>query len=110
MIKWRGQNTQRNITWTEEANTYKELYYKLIDKNIISVEDYFPDEEYRLNKVGLRSRDFDGDIAEEYKYDFQEWYEDVTKDVPEITEEEYSLIIKGEKGNAYYQEFEEVVE
>lgn len=111
MIKWKGQNTFRNITWTEEAKTYRELYFKLIDRGIIATEDYFPDEEYMLNKVGLSTNSFDNDyIAEKYEYDFMNWYDDVTSGVPDLTEEEYMLIIKEQKGDAYYQEFEEVDE
>lgn len=109
MIKWHGKNTWGNIHWYEEANTYKELYFKLIDRDIISTVDYFPDEEYMLNKVGLSTNSFDNDaVAEEYEYDFMNWFNDVTAGVPDLTEEEYRAIIKEQKGNAYYQEFEEV--
>ena len=106
MINWKGQNTSRNITWTESAETYQELYFRLIDKNIISVEDGFPDEIFMLSKVGLKLSDFD-EHEEEYNYDFQAWFEKVTDGI-ELTEDDYKYIISQEQGNAYYQEFEEI--
>lgn len=111
MIKWKGQNTQKNITWKEEADSYRELYFKLIDRDIISVVDYFPDEEYMLNKVGLSTNSFDNDdLAELYDYDFMNWYNEVTKGIDDLTEDEYKMIIRDQRGDAYYQEFEEINE
>ena len=108
MIKWRGQNTFKNVTWNAEADSYKELYFELIDRDIISIEDGYPDEIFLLDKVGLKMADFD-EHEEEYDYEYQAWFEKVT-DGLELTEDDYKYIISQEKGNAYYQEFEEVDE
>ena len=104
MIKWKGQPTNRKITWRATAETYKELYFKLIDMNIISFVDGFPDEIFLLNKVGLKLNDFDN-VEEKWNYDFQKWFEEVTRNV-ELTEDDYKIIIESEKGDAYYQELE----
>lgn len=109
MIRWIGKNTQGNIRWTEIAYSYRELYFKLIDRDIISIVDGFPDEKYMLDRVGLTYEDYNEEAEEEYEGDFQKWLEEVTMGY-ELSEEEYRKIIAGEKGNAYYQEFEEVKE
>ena len=104
MIKWTGQPTNRVVTWTETADTFRELYFKLIDRGIIGVVDGFPDEIYMLSKVGLRIDDFDN-VEEEWNYDYGVWLEEMTKEI-ELTEDDYRIIIISEDGNAYYQTVE----
>lgn len=104
MIKWTGQPTNRVVTWTETAETFQELYHKLIDRKTISIEDGYPDEKYMLKKVGLKIEDFDN-VEEEWDYDYMKWFEEKTKEI-ELTEEDYAMIINSEKGNAYYQTVE----
>ena len=97
-IKWVGKNTSMNITWTEYADTYKELFNILIDKNMIHYENY---ERYIYNKYNVCEEDFYNEDGNFMENKYNELMEKV------ITEEEYKELIYISNGNAYYQTFYE---
>lgn len=92
-IKWKGTNTQQNLWWQEEANTYKDLWDVLEEREIVHYEQY---ERYLSNITGINPDDLKTD--EEY-YKWIESYD--------LSEEEWKDLIKSCDGNAYYQWFYE---
>lgn len=99
-IGWEGKDTRGLLIWKASANTYYDLYYKLIDLGVISVVDGYPHETYAIEKAGKSYEDFE----DEDGYPIDGMLEKfVEEHFP--TDEEFKTIIKNENGNAYYQTF-----
>lgn len=99
-IGWEGKDTRGLLIWKASADTYYELYNKLIDMDVISTYDGYPHELYAINKAGMNYEDFedeDGYIDDKKLEKFMDDH------FP--AEEEFKKIIKAEDGNAYYQTF-----
>lgn len=95
-IKFVGHNTSKTIKYEEYAESYKELAYKLLERNIVHYDEL---DEYIFKKYDVSSDDFviDGEWNED-KYN--EFMNQVT-----LNEQDYRAFIGGCDGNAYYQEF-----
>lgn len=97
-IKWVGRNTAMNIKWEAEADSYRDLWYELLEKRVVHDDEY---DRYVFNKEGVTEDDFkiDNDWDTD-KYD--EFMSDVMLD-----EDEWKDLIESCDGNAYYQYFYE---
>lgn len=102
-IYWTGTNAERNFRWKEEADSFPELYRKLVEKGVITVLDSDPLIDEILEKYGKTEDDTefldsDGDLDYQKVQEFAKEHD--------LTDEEYWLLIVRQNGDAYYQTFE----
>ena len=89
MIKWIGTDTSRFTKWNEEAETYLELFNKLVERDL--VHNYTDLEGDTFNELLNYSTELDFDSLLEI-----------------LTDDQIKSIILANQGNAYYQGFKEV--
>ena len=104
MIKWTGKSTNGLWRKTAQAETMMELYNKLVDNGAIRLEDYDPIEKYIIESAGLNYSEA-MDEAEGFS-SMDEYFEEKGID-RDLTDEDIYYIISEERGNAYYQTFED---
>lgn len=102
-IYWSGRTTNGLSKWKSEANTMHELYQNLVAKDIISISDEDPYENFVLGKYDKtiydsEFLDADGDTDYDKVQDFIESHC--------ISDKELWKLIEDCDGNAYYQIFE----
>lgn len=104
MIKWTGKST--NGLWRKEAQaeTMMKLYNKLVDIGAIRLEDYDPIEKHIIESAGL---DYSEAMEEAEEFSSMDEYFDEKKIDTTITDEDLCYIISEERGNAFYQTFED---
>lgn len=103
--KFRGTDTQKIMKYRAEADSPIELYYELIDKDIISVVDGDPYDDEILEKASKTWADFEDEDGY-LDYDlFDKWY-NVEGFKFDLTNDEIIILIKEQNGNAYYQNIE----
>ena len=109
MIKWTGCTTDKRTKYSEEAESYKELFETLIDKEIFS--PYWTNESQTGMQVAQLSdalesiydRIDEGDeeaITALENFDFDE------EIFSKLTDKDWELLIRSCNSQAYYQEFE----
>lgn len=96
MIKWIGKDVTDRLCWTVKADSYKELYHKLVDLEIIDFDDISPYATRQLEKSGLTLKEVGVEEDEEV---------DVIENLPALCEEELRLLIYQCDDVAVYQEF-----
>lgn len=104
MIKWTGTNTSRVIKWTAEAETYLELFNKLVERELVHQCTDLEGDTFNelLNySTELQELNSSDDIEAIYQFDYDALLES-------LTDEQIKSIILANQGNAYYQEFEEM--
>lgn len=111
MIKWTGYTTDKRTKYTEEADTYEELFKKLVDREIFN--PYWTNENQTGEQVAdlsdklstIYDRIDDGEdnaILELEKFDFE-------KEIfSKLSDKDWELLIRSCNSQAYYQEFEVV--
>lgn len=104
MIKWNGTDTSRFTKWNEEAETYLELFYKLVERGL--VHDYLNLEGDTFNELlnystELEELNKNEDYDAIYQFDYDTLLESLTDD-------QIKSIILANQGNAYYQGFKEI--
>ena len=104
MIKWVGTDTSRFIKWNEEAETYLELFNKLVKRGL--VHNYSDLEGDTFNELlnysnELQELNNSDDIEAVYQFDYDALLESLTDD-------QIKSIILANQGNAYYQGFKEI--
>lgn len=107
MIKWTGKST--NGLWRREAQaeTMMELYNALVDNGAITLDDYDPYEKAIIEKAGYKYNEFMEQWEEESNGAYTDEYFREKTDGVDLTDEELYEVIKEERGNAYYQTFED---
>lgn len=105
MIKWTGTDTSKAIKWNAEAETYLELFFKLMERGL--VHDYADTEGDTFNELLL----YHSTELEELKRSnnikaIQEF--DYIALLESLTDEQIKSIILANQGNAYYQAFKEM--
>lgn len=104
MIKWNGTDTSRFIKWNEEAETYLELFNKLVERGL--VHGYLDLEGDTFNELlnystELEELNKNEDYDAIYQFDYDALLENLTDD-------QIKSIILANQGSAYYQGFKEV--
>ncbi len=108
MIKWIGYTTDKRTKYLEEAESYKELFETLIDKEIFS--PYWTNEYQtgiqvaQLSDVleSIYDRIDEGDeeaIAALENFDFDE------EIFSKLSDKDWEMLFRSCNGQAYYQEF-----
>ena len=102
-IKWQGTDTEKNVKWNVEAESYYELLQKLIEKDLI--DNYTDLEGFTFQELldyseELRNLNNNNDIESLYNYDFE-------KLLTSLKDEQIRNIIESNNGMAYYQTFTE---
>lgn len=104
MIKWVGTDTSRFTKWNEEAKTYLELLFKLIERDL--VHDFTDLEGDTFNELLNYSSELEElNKNEDYEAIYQFDYDALLES---LTDEQIKSIILANQGNAYYQGFKEV--
>ena len=109
MIKWTGYTTDKRTKYSEEAESYKELFETLIDKEIFS--PYWTNENQTGTQVAQLSdvlesiydRIDEGDeeaIAALENFDFDE------EIFSKLSDKDWEMLFRSCNSQAYYQEFE----
>lgn len=104
MIKWNGMDTSKFVKWNEEAETYLELFHKLVERGL--VHDYLDLEGDTFNELLNYSTELERmNKNEDYdairEFDFDEL-------LKQLNDDQIKSIILANQGNAYYQGFKEV--
>jgi len=104
MIKWIGTDTSRFVKWNEEAKTYFELLFKLIERGL--VHDYLDLEGDTFHELLKYSEELE-ELNKNKNYDaiFDFNFDSLLE---QLTDEQIKTIILANQGNAYYQGFKEV--
>ncbi|HFU3963992.1 TPA: hypothetical protein ACGO2U_001991 [Streptococcus suis] len=109
MINWTGYTTDKRTRYTEKAESYQELFEKLVDREIFG--PYWTNENQTGMQVAQLSdilesiydRIDEGDedaIAEFENFDFDE------EIFSKLSDNDWELLIRSCNSQAYYQEFE----
>lgn len=104
MIKWVGTDTSRFVKWNEEAETYLELFNKLVGRELVHQCTDLEGDTFNelLNySTELEELNKNEDYEAIYQFDFDSLLESLTDD-------QIKSIILANQGNAYYQGFKEV--
>ena len=104
MIKWVGRDTRYEIKWTEEAETYLELFYKLFKRELVhQCTDTEGDTFHALLYFSkeLEELDKSNDIEKLMKFDFDSL-------LKQLDDDHLKFVIRCNRGNAYYQGFKEI--
>jgi len=104
MYKFTGSDTSGKINYALTSKAPIDLYNQLVNRGIIATVDGDPLEIYKLSKVGKTFADFWDTDA----YELNEKLLNQTLDSIYLTDAEILRVIGNERGNAYYQEIEEV--
>ena len=104
MIKWIGTDTSRFVKWNEEAETYFELLFKLIERGL--VHDYLDLEGDTFHELLNYSEELE-ELNQNKNYDVIREF-DFDSLLKQLTDEQIKSIILANQGNAYYQGFKEV--
>lgn len=104
MIKWIGTDTSRFTKWNEEAETYLELFNKLVERDL--VHNYTDLEGDTFNELLNYSTELE-ELNKNEDYDsIREFDFDSLLEI--LTDDQIKSIILANQGNAYYQGFKEV--
>jgi len=106
-IKWTGKSTDGLWRKAAKANTMMELYNALVDNGAITLDNYDPYEKAIIEKAGYKYNEFMEQWEEETDGNCTSEYLDEKTDGIDLTDEELYEVIKEERGNAYYQTFED---
>ena len=104
MIKWTGTDTRYEIKWTEETETYLELFYKLVKRQLIhQCTDTEGDTFHALLYFSKELEDLykANDTEKIMEFDFDSL-------LKPLDDDKLKFIIRCNRGNAYYQEFKEM--
>lgn len=104
MIKWNGTDTSRFIKWNEEAETYLELFHKLVKRGL--VHDYSDLEGDTFNELLNYSTELE-EMSKNEDYDAIREF-DFYALLESLTDDQIKSIILANQGSAYYQGFKEV--
>lgn len=96
MIKWIGKDITDRLCWTVKADSYEELYHKLIDLEIIDYQQVSPYALRQLEKAGQTVNDLN--LSEDDSIEYID-------NLPALCEEELRLLIYHCDDVAVYQEF-----
>ena len=104
MIKWVGTDTSRFTKWNEEAETYLELFNKLVKRDLVhqctDLEgDTFRALIYFSKELEDLNKDKNYDAIREFDFDSL---------LKQLDDDCIKFIIKCNRGNAYYQGFKEI--
>lgn len=104
MIKWNGMDTSKFVKWNEEAETYLELLFKLIERDLVhdclDLEgDTFSELLNYSAELEELNKNEDYDAIREFDFDAL---------LESLTDDQIKSIILANQGNAYYQGFKEV--
>lgn len=102
-IYWSGKSTNGVLKWKYEADSFKELFDLLMEKEIINNPDYDVYDRAVLNKCN-KTED-DPEFEDEDGYLDYEKVSDFVEGKP-LTDQELWFLISEQNGNAYYQTFE----
>ncbi len=106
MIKWNGMDTSKFVKWNEEAETYLELLFKLIERDLVhdclDLEgDTFSELLNYSAELEELNKNEDYDAIREFDFDAL---------LESLTDDQIKSIILANQGNAYYQGFKELQE
>ena len=104
MIKWVRTDTSRFTKWNEEAETYLDLLYKLIERGL--VHNYSDLEGDTFNELLNYSEELEELNKKEYYDAIREF--DFDSLLKHLNDEQIKSIILANQGNAYYQGFKEI--
>ena len=102
-IYWSGKSTNGVLKWKYEADSFKELFDLLMEKEIINDPDYDVYDRAVLNKY--RKTEDAPEFEDEDGYLDYDKISDFVEGNP-LTDQELWLLISEQNGNAYYQTFE----
>lgn len=110
-FRWIGKSTNHIVVGKYIVNSWKELYYILLDKDIIFHYDGYPDDKYIIEKAGLDFEETERKIVELMDNEgYKDYYSALESfvDLPELTEDDYQELVLNSNSEAYYQDWEEV--
>lgn len=107
MIRWTGKSTDGLWRREAQAETMTELYNKLVDNGAITLDDYDPYEKAIIEKAGYKYSEFMEQWEEGSNGAYTDEYFREKTDGVDLTDEELYEVIKEERGNAFYQTFED---
>lgn len=102
-IYWKGKSTNGVLKWKYEADSFKELFDLLMEKEIINDPDYDVYDRAVLNKYN--KTEYDPEFEDEDGYLDYDKISVFVEGKP-LTDQELWLLISEQNGNAYYQTFE----
>ena len=94
-----GRNTAMNKTYRAEGNTFKDLFYTLVDNEVMhwdALDSYLADE------YGVNNDDYDWENEPQEAQ--EKWEKDYYSAIEKMQDFEWIDVMARANGNAYYQE------